>query len=646
MTDEPIPLDEARRRLGNREGGRDAIRAAIAGAPAVPQQAAPSPEPADTVPDGEGGRLVMEPHGLVKRSEGRRPVRISGYFEVLSQTRDDDAIAWGLLLRFHDPDGILQQVVVTRDQFTGDGGELKNMLARRGLYVNPSQAARGALNEYLSRVVSDKRARVVNRTGWHKIDGVRVFVLPGRTFGSPPVEVIYQPSARDVALFNQAGTLDQWRDEVAALCAGNSRLMLAVSAAFAGPLLEIVGEEGGGLHFRGASRVGKTTALRVAASVWGDEAGSGAGGYIRQWRATGNALEGVAAAQSDTLLPLDELGQADPREVGDTAYLLASGLGKARSDRTGGLRAPIRFRVLFLSTGELSRADKIAEAGRKVKAGQEVRLVDIPADAGAGMGLFEELHDVASAEELTQHLRVATTGAYGVAAPVFLEHMVALAAAEPDLSSRLRMWMDSLLDDWMQTRPDAGGQVRSVTRRFAMIAVAGELATQAGITGWVPSLAGVAAGICFEAWLSERGTTGAREDAQAVSQLRDFITTNGLSRFEDWRDPEQREGHQGDPSRLPLPTDRFRIANRAGWRRQVLEDFSPVAWHYFLTAHGMAEALSGLDRPQALKVLVARGFVVHSPGRETAGSYSPPGHPKIRLYHVKPTILAASDGDA
>ena len=64
---------------------------------------------------------------------------------------------------------------------------------------------------------------------------------------------------------------------------------------------------------------------------------------------------------------------------------------------------------------------------------------------------------------------------------------------------------------------DAGGQVRSVARRFALVAVAGELATKAGITGWPQGEAMRAAQVMFSAWPKERGTTGASKDERAKS---------------------------------------------------------------------------------------------------------------------------------
>jgi uncharacterized protein (DUF927 family) len=547
------------------------------------------------------------------------------------------------LLRFNDRDGATQQVVVTRDLFAGEGAELRNVLARRGLFINPAKGAGAALCEYLARLASPKRARVVPRTGWHRIDGVRVFVLPNEVFGKPPVEVVYQPPLREPSLFNTAGTLDEWRDMVGAPCAGNSRLVLSVSAAFAAPLLDLVAEEGGGLHLRGASRTGKTTALRVAASVWGGEAGAGAGAYIRQWRVTSNAVEGVAAAHSDTLLPLDELGQADARDVGGVAYMLANGQGKARMDRGAALRAPLRFRTLFLSTGEVGLCDKIAEAGGTMKAGQEVRLVDLPADAGVGLGLFEDLHGAASAAEFTQALRDATARFYGMPAVTFLRYLMDRLEQDAELPAALRSWQDEMVRGWLEAHADAGGQVRSVARRFALVAIAGELATEAGITGWDPTESSDAAELCFRAWLAERGTAGAREDAQAVVQMRKFIALNGPSRFEEWRNPEPAADAMGvDPDATP-PVERFRAVKRAGWRRWTRDGAARAAWVYYVLPDGMHEALEGLDYKPAIKVLVNRGFVVPGGAGKSSQSVNPPGHPQARVYVLYGSILGAEE---
>jgi uncharacterized protein (DUF927 family) len=629
-----------------KRGGKAAIRDAIAAAETVDQAPAETP-PNLRIP---GGVLEMQGDGLYKVTPEYKQ-RVCGPFQVLARTREDDGGTWGLLLTFKDPDQRLQHVVIAGDLYAGEGAELHNLLARRGLYVNPAKGVRGLIAEYLSRVGSYRRARIVARTGWHRIEGVPLFVLPGQTFGTAPpcagapVEVLYQPGLRDVAQFNAAGTLDDWREAVAALCAGNSRLVVAVSAAFAGPVLELVGEQGGGLHFYGAAQTGKTTALEAAASVWGGDAGRGARGYFRTWRATSNALEGIAAAHSDALLLLDELGEADPREVGSVAYMLANGQGRSRADRSGALRAGVSFRVLFLSTGEVSLTGLIGDAGQRVRAGQEVRFADISADAGAGKGMFEDIHDFPRPDAFARAIREGAARAYGTAAVAFLEYVTRRLASEPDFTDWLRGWVRTLTDAWLETYPEASGQVRSVARRFAVIAVAGELASMADITSWPATEAQSGAEVCFRAWLAERGTTGSREDADAVAQLRNFLTRHGDARFHEWRDPAPGDAGQGEAP-PPPPTERFRTVNRAGWKRRVAEGDMPNAWHYYLSADGMAEALTGLDRKRAHRILIERGFLCPGLDGKAAGVFRPPGHGKMRLYHVLPAIFVADDGDA
>ena len=47
----------------------------------------------------------------------------------------------------------------------------------------------------------------------------------------------------------------------------------------------------------------------------------------------------------------------------------------------------------------------MGEAGKRATAGLEVRLVNLPANAGAGMGVFQNLHDRPSAAALVEELR-------------------------------------------------------------------------------------------------------------------------------------------------------------------------------------------------------------------------------------------------
>ncbi|MCJ2073390.1 DUF927 domain-containing protein, partial [Methylobacterium sp. J-030] len=271
-------------------------------------------------------------------------VWVSAAFEVIGRARDPHGYGWARWLRWRDPDGRRHEHAVPDAALHGDLGALAADLASRGLVV--SRGGRAQLCEYLNRVTVKARVTTVNRTGWHLIGEQRVFVLPDAVIGQPETETVILTGAA-AAPYARKGTLQDWRDSVGRLTAGHGRLILALATAFAGPLVDLVGGEGGGVNLYGASSRGKTTALKAAASVWGR--GASDPGFVRSWRATANAQEATAAIVTDTLLCLDEIGVAEGRDAAMAVYQLASGVGKGRSARTapiarrrhcGGLRPP------------------------------------------------------------------------------------------------------------------------------------------------------------------------------------------------------------------------------------------------------------------------------------------------------------------
>ena len=583
----------------------------------------------------------MKPEGLFRFGEDGSKL-VSGPFEVAAQTIGPEG-EWGLLVRFCNPDGEHETLVIARDRIVGEKTEVAAMLARRGLFVYPGKSAALMLNQYLASAIARTpgRARVVNSTGWHSFGGANVFVLPDGEVGATKTTVIFGADLAEPPPFKVAGTLESWRSGIAARCIGNRLLVVSLCAAFAAPLLGLLAEPGGGFHLFGNSATGKTTALRVAASVWGGNGPDGAGGYVRQWRSTANSLEGLAQAHSDTLLVLDEIGTADPETLGEAAYLLANGRGRERLARDGRMRQVARFRTLFLSSGEVSFAAKLAEGTRHPRAGQERRMIDLSADAGAGLGIFEDLHSAATAETFALDLRSAAVANYGSAGREFVGYLCERHLADRDFVADLDRWAGGMVTPMLASHAGADGQVRAVARRFGLLAVAGELATMAGLTGWQVGDAEAAIADSFADWVAARGSVGTREDVQAVQQLRDFIGRHGASRFEDWRDARVPEGYQGRAESLPPAAGAFRPGNRAGWRRWVVASDDVGAWVYFLTSDAMREALSGLDLRQAVRTLIAAGLIVPDKNGKSARSVRPPGHPKARLYEVAAEVLGA-----
>lgn len=554
-------------------------------------------------------------------------IHLSSPFDIVAETRDGEGASWGLLLHWIDHDGRDHRLAIPRAMLAGDGSEARKTLLDGGMYISPGQKARQQFNAFLLQVRSPVRARATQRIGWHS----DAFVLPDDCFGGKEGDThLLQTATAHEHSFRQAGTVESWQQNVARYAVGNSRLVVALSAAFAGPLIGPCSAESGGVHFRGASSTGKSTALHVGGSVWG---GGDVNGFIRSWRATSNGLEGVALGHTDALLCLDELSQLAAREAGEAGYMLANGSGKSRSSRDGSARKPSKWRVLFLSSGEISLADKIAEdgRGRRMAAGQQVRIVDIPADAGAGLGLFENLHGFSSAELFARHLRTATQAHHGVASREYLRLLV---PAIQDIRKAVTSIVEGFSEQYVPAGAD--GQVERVAQRFGIIAAGGEIATQLGILPWSRGEAVAAAGKCFDDWLSVRGGVEPAEAREGIEQVRAFLLANGMARFiPAWEDERKNERSGFDHSRA------VRVAQRdvAGYRKKVGD-----GWDFFCTASAWKDEICrGTDHRRLAATMQAKGFIESDPGAHIGKSVRVPGYGKLRLYHIPARFLEDDD---
>jgi len=338
---------------------------------------------------------------------------LASTFKVLAATRELDGRNWGRLLEICTPAGGVRKFIIPMFELAAGGTALAEVLLGLGVRVNPNNAAKDRLALWI-QLQAPESIFVTSRVGWHS----KSFVLPEQTIAPPGVDPILYQGSRGVAhRYYPKGRLEEWIEHIGRRCIGNSRLVFAVALAFVGSLLRLVEQESGGFHLQGLSSIGKTTLLRVAGSVLG----GGEKGFIQSWRATSNGLEAVSELHNDSLLCLDELGQVAPEEAGRVAYMLANGQGKTRMTREIRIRPSMEWRLVFLSTGEISLADHMMTVGRQVHAGQEVRIIFIAADASKGMGCFEDLHGAASPDQFANQLNSATQAYYGTPSIAFLQ---------------------------------------------------------------------------------------------------------------------------------------------------------------------------------------------------------------------------------
>jgi putative DNA primase/helicase len=530
--------------------------------------------------------------------------------EIIAKTRNTSGENWGYLLTFTDCDGRLKCWTLPAEMLKGSGEDMRGILLSKGLRITTNFSLRQKLATYIqvTEPKDKRRAICTDQTGWY---GEKLFVLPEQTIGEQAGEVVLFQRSEVEALnpFSEKGTVEQWRHEVAAKCACNSRLLFAASCSFGAPLLNQANTESGGFNIVGGTSTGKTTALYVAASLWGNP-----DTYKQSWRATDNGLEGIAARYNNVLLPLDEMGQIEARKVGEVAYMLANEQGKNRANKNGAARGRKSWRLLFLSSGEIGIADHMKTAGIIAKAGQEIRLVDIPADAGAGMGLFEKIHGAESPSRFADELRRVSCDYHGAVGVAWLEKIIADHSTIPGLIEGYRR-------EFCQryVPKNATGQIARVAGRFSLVAAAGELASYYGFTGWEAGAAIWGAGECFKSWLDSWGP-GAKEEQRLLEKVREFFEKHGESRFTPMK---------STVSDTPeLDTERVTL-NRAGFR----QEHAGGGTEYFVLPEAFKEICGGFTAAWAAKVLADKGVISRDGQGKTSQSKNIPGMGKTRCYH-------------
>ena len=573
--------------------------------------------------------------GVEQDGKRRPPDWVCSPLDVAALTRDQDGAGWGYLLRFTDALGHQKQWAMPARMLSGDGSEYRAALLNLGLRISASPKAHNLLAQYIQSRAPGEFAQCTDRIGWHG----SAFVYPRETVGDLEERIVFQTDSQMENTFKTKGSADEWKERIGKPCVGNSRLVFAVSCAFAGPLLRPGGVESGGFHLRGDSSSGKTTALKLAASV------NGGPSYLQRWRTTDNALEAIAAQHCDSLLILDELAQVDPKTAGECAYMLANEQSKARATRTGLPRARLSWRLLFLSAGELGLADHMAEGMKRARTGQEVRMADIPADAGAGMGAFENLHGYEGGAAFARQLTQAATSCFGSPGRDFVDWACAHADS---LKTQVRESAALLASQIIPS--DASGQVERVGVRFALVGVAGELATQAGLTGRPDGEAESAAKACFNAWLVSRGGIGNGEVTAILRAVRRFLEAHGEGRFTWWH--RAADDHNA------------KTLNRAGFRRLLNAHGEPIrsnsqhaveygdrmptnlgeeaSCEFFVLPEVFRnEVCAGFDYKAVCRVLIDCGVLAAPRQGELTVKVRLPGMGNARCYQIKPGIFSA-----
>ena len=283
-----------------------------------------------------------------------------------------------LELAFHR-NGAWEHREITRGQ-AATAQKLVAALARVGV---PITAANGrAVMQYLSEYERDNDHAIpvvslTQHTGWHGIGDERYFVLGDRVFAARDEsagaenqpDVVRFRAANDNAAqvaagLNTAGTMAGWLSAVAPIGA-YPHAQFALFSALVPPLLEILGVSNFVVDFSGPTSRGKTTVLRIAASIWGNPDQTDANSSMISWDSTYAYRLAIAAAMVDLPLIIDEMRLANsPEEIVQFVYAIVSGRTRGRA---GGNGSPSGLSLVLITSGEVPIVSLTRKGGARAR---------------------------------------------------------------------------------------------------------------------------------------------------------------------------------------------------------------------------------------------------------------------------------------
>lgn len=473
---------------------------------------------------------------------------------------------------------------IPEGELHGTSKSLVKLLANHGLYIVPDKG--NQLRDYLHASGQMRIAHGVEEPGWlDDIGNGLIYLMPDRKLIMAP-QLRVTTSVVPAATFATTplpvqGTPVTWRTEVAQPACHIKAGILALSLGFAPLLLKFAPEEiNFTIHFFGLSTKGKSTLLRIAGSIWGDPKKT-----LQSWNGTEKGLLDVAKQHRDRPLFLDEIGAGNhsPEELIKMIYSLAGGQSRIRSTASGKVLGGEAFRSLVTSTGEYALYAGMSVRGKQPNRGTLHRGIDIEIVHAA-----EELPEEARKPYL-HRLNIATTTAYGTAAKAFLHGLVGRFQHADQLKEYVIQEVEGVMAEF--ALPSADPVISRGLSRFALLAVAGELAVQQGLIPLADAKAVRAAIKPFaEAWY--RQMSPAATQAKLIDRIASFILKSER-RFQ--------------PVGKPIPAD------RVGW---VFQSKRSQQTFYAFTKEGLQEAAQERDVLSVAKNLVAYNLlVITEPGK-------------------------------
>ncbi len=282
--------------------------------------------------------------------------------------------------------------------------------------------------------------------------------------GSPKGTALFQPNRQSGGT---KGSLKAWQQQVASPLTGQNLLMIAVFIAFAAPLLRLTGEtHNPGFEFSGPPETGKTTTLRLMASI------AGPPHAIPNFNSTIAGLESMFPEHRDLPFPVDEANLADrKRLLIDFAFRMANGTAKVTAYQED--RAQVRF--IFATTANRPFFEALKAIDTDTANAALQRLMPLRIADGA-FGVFDFVPDgFTTSGEFAAYLEETINRQYGTPMRSFLRELVNAHAQDPKgFQAKLRKLIGRFAKK-VGVAATSRGKTRATTT-FGLLYAAGVLA--------------------------------------------------------------------------------------------------------------------------------------------------------------------------
>jgi hypothetical protein len=382
-------------------------------------------------------------------------------------------------IAFLDQDGNLKMLVVPAGDLLRPA--IVTTLADAGWTMTDAPGVRKRLHTMYNSISAELPAyQIVTKNGMQPCHNA--FLMDQRRFGTNARSMILD-AGKHIG-FRSAGSLETWKTDVAVPLRDEPLLAACACMSFAATIKSVVLQHGAVINLIGKTSTGKTTAVKIATSVFTDPKYG-----VNSWGATEAGLDDLVEKYSGFLLPIDEIKSGlNIKKTTGTLYRLA---GQRTRHKANGYGGGVVTETLVLSTEEVSG---YVARGDLAEDGGAVRFFDVPIGDLAG-GIFHSATDVATGAALAKSLATASYKNFGTALPAFMDRLMAIdwvRDAEAILADTKEVFFSEELD-----APSLRG-----LDVFAAFAAAGRLAVRMDVLPWTEEYVITACKLMFNNWRS------------------------------------------------------------------------------------------------------------------------------------------------